>query len=110
MVLDISKADWKLFRERLPEWQEAFMEKLNREYIDILSQDRNASDNFWELEKRIRDDKRKTGVLARDVKRSNMDYLLRDLVLEGAIGLDDLDGFSDEVRERIRMLTKISRD
>ena len=24
----ISKSDWKLFREKLPEWQEKYMEKL----------------------------------------------------------------------------------
>ena len=28
-MMDISKADWKLFREKLPGWQEAYMEKLH---------------------------------------------------------------------------------
>ena len=103
-----TEKDWKLFRSRLPEWQEAFMEKLNQEYIAILSQDRCASDNFWELEKRIRDDRRKTGVVARDVKRSNMDFLLRDLIMEGAISIQDLDGFSEDLIEKMRMMTSSS--
>lgn len=41
------KKDWRLFRERLPKWQEDHMAKLNEEYIGILSRkDRNASENF----------------------------------------------------------------
>ena len=98
---EFNEKDWKLFRKKLPDWQEAFMAELNKEYIRILSQDKNASDNFWELEKRIKDDKRKTGVLARDVSRSNMFSLMMDLVREGAISAEDLDGFSEELRERI---------
>ena len=39
MMLDISKADWKLFRERISGWQEAYMERLTREYIELLSSD-----------------------------------------------------------------------
>ena len=27
-MVEISKADWKLFRERVPEWQEHYMEQL----------------------------------------------------------------------------------
>jgi hypothetical protein len=36
-MIEISKSDWKLFRERLPEWQEHYMERLTKEYIELLS-------------------------------------------------------------------------
>ena len=49
---DVSKKDWKLFQEKLPDWQEAYMEKLLKEYIKLLQKKSNASDRFWELEKR----------------------------------------------------------
>ena len=29
--MDISKKDWKLFREKLPDWQENYMDKLNKQ-------------------------------------------------------------------------------
>ena len=29
---DISKSDWILFREKIPGWQERYMEKLVKEY------------------------------------------------------------------------------
>ena len=56
-MVEISKADWKLFRERVPEWQEHYMEQLAKKYIEMLSSPGNASDHFWELEKRIKNGK-----------------------------------------------------
>lgn len=49
--MEVSKADWKLFRVKLPDWQEAYMNRLNREYIAILSGEGNPSDRFWALGK-----------------------------------------------------------
>ena len=66
------------------------MERLVKEYIELLSGDGQASDKFWKLDKRIKQDKRRTGVLARDVKLSNMFQLIIDLIYEEAISEDDL--------------------
>ena len=46
--MDISKADWKLYRERVPDWQEHYMEKLTEEYVKLLTSPGHASDHFWE--------------------------------------------------------------
>jgi len=40
--MDISKSDWKLFREKLPGWQEAYMERLNNEYVALLTSNEKA--------------------------------------------------------------------
>ena len=34
-----SEKDWKLFRKKISGWQEAYMEKLNREYIALLNEE-----------------------------------------------------------------------
>lgn len=47
-MVEISKADWKLFRERVPEWQEHYMEQLTKKYIEMLSSPGNASDHFFQ--------------------------------------------------------------
>ncbi len=57
-----SEKDWKLFRNKISDWKEAYMEKLNKEYVALLSGKGNASDKFWKLEKRIREDKKDCGV------------------------------------------------
>ena len=99
--LGFTEADWKLFRKRLPEWQERYMEGLVEEYKAFLSSEVPASTKFWELEKRLKKDKRKTGVLAEGISRSNMTFLMMDLINEGAIAEDDFDGFSDDYRDQL---------
>ncbi len=36
-----TKKDWSLFREKIADWQETYMDKLNKEYIELLSGERN---------------------------------------------------------------------
>ena len=93
--------DWKLFRKKLPLWQEAYMDKLNQEYSRILLGEGPASDKFWELEKRIREDKRSIGVVA-DMRRSQLYSNLLSLLVNEIIREDDLDGFSEELAETIK--------
>ena len=103
--MEISKKDWSLFREKLPLWQEAFMGKLNQEYIAIMSKEGNPSDSFWELEKRIKQDVRRPGVRM-ELRKQQLPYSLSALVNDGAITLDDLDGFSDELKDMVKYLVK----
>ena len=53
--MEISKSDWKLYRERVGDWQEHYMDKLRKQYIKLLNSPGNSSDHFWELEKRIKE-------------------------------------------------------
>ncbi|NBJ91990.1 multidrug transporter [bacterium 1xD42-62] len=96
-----SERDWKLFRSKIPGWQEAYMDRLNKEYIELLSAEGNASDKFWTLEKRIREDKKDCGVQC-EMSRSNQFYIMMSLLNEGAISLEDLDDFSDELKDTMK--------
>ncbi len=105
----VKEADWKLFRSRLPIWQEAYMERLNREYIALLSGVGSASEKFWELERRIHEDKRRGGVVMR-MSRSNMELNLLSLLSDGVISTAELDGFSEELREKLALVLRDHRD
>lgn len=98
-----SEKDWKLFRSKISGWQEAYMEKLNQEYIELLLGGGNASDRFWALEKRIRENKKDCGVQCR-MSRANLLFILVSLLNEGAITFDDLEGFSDDLKDTMRHL------
>ena len=102
----VTKSDWKLFRERLPGWQEQFMGNLVNEYSQMLN-DKSipASEKFWQLENRIKKDKRLTGVIC-EMRKSEVVWNLISLYREGAITLDDLDGFSDKLVERVRIAVR----
>ena len=48
-----AKKDWSLFREKIADWQEAYMDKLNKEYIELLNGEGKPSEKFWALDERI---------------------------------------------------------
>lgn len=101
--MDISKKDWDLFKKLLPEWQEAYMERLIKEYILLLNEEKLASDKFWEFEKRINKDKRGPGVIIQYRKTDVMMILLK-LINDSVITFDDLDGFSDNVKGSLKFI------
>ena len=105
MIPQINESDWKLFRQRMPAWQERHMESLVREYAVLLSGSGKASDKFWALEKRIREDQQHVGVVAQ-MSRSKMYTNLFALLQDGVITLNDLDGFSDDLRERFAFVIR----
>ena len=97
-----TKKDWALFREKIADWQEAYMNKLNKEYIELLSGEGRPSEKFWTLEERIRNDKKDTGVQLK-MSRSNCIPNIISLLNEEVITMEDLDEFSDELKETILM-------
>ena len=92
-----TEKDWKLFRRKIADWQESYMNRLNREYIAILSEDASPSDKFWKLDKRIKEDKKNAGVQLR-MSRTNLIYNIISLLNEGAISFGDLEDFSDGLK------------
>lgn len=77
------------------------MDRLNKEYIELLSEDADPSEKFWKMDKRIKEDKKKAGVQLK-MSRSNLIYNIFSLLKEGAIGYEALDEFSDELKESLQ--------
>ncbi|MDQ0359826.1 multidrug transporter [Breznakia pachnodae] len=100
---EVNEKDWKLFRSKVSIWQENYIDRLNKEYIELLSEDENPSEKFWKLERRISKDKRNKGVIL-DMKRSSLMMNLVSLIREEAIDLDDLDEFSDGLKESVNTI------
>ena len=101
--MDVSKKDWALYRERLPEWQERYMERLIAQYKTIVDSKAPASDKFWELDKRIRTDKKKPGVVV-EMSKQEMIYQIVELLHDKAITLSDLDGFSEDLISTVQFM------
>ncbi len=101
--MEVSKSDWKIFRERIGNWQEAYMERLVKEYMDLLESKANASDKFWKLEGRIKKDKKHPGVML-ELSKGNMIFDIVALINSGVITTADLEGFSDELKESVNFL------
>ena len=101
--MEVSKSDWKLFRACIGDWQEAYMERLVKEYMDLLVGEANASDKFWKLEERIKIDKKHPGVIL-ELSKGNMIFDIVALINSGVITTADLVDFSDELKESVNLL------
>lgn len=99
------ESDWKLFRKKLPVWQEAYMEKLCKEYLEILKKDEDASNKFWNLRKQILKDADKVGVKC-EMSRSLLVINLVNLLKEKAITPEDLKEFSKELKSTVLNLSR----
>ena len=95
---NVAESDWRLFKELLPKWQESYMEKLIGQYVEILNGTGEASKKFWALEERINRDKLCSGVIVNDFRRSTMRYEIANLLVDNVITLDDLNGFSEDIK------------
>lgn len=100
--MSYKESDWKIFRKLIPVWQERYITKLNKEYIGILIQDKNASTIFWELNDRIKKDRNSPGVII-EMSRSLLVENLISLIKHNVITLDELNDFSEETKESIQM-------
>ena len=98
---EFHESDWKLFSKKIIDWQESHMERLNKEYIALLSEDKDASEKFWTLHDRILEDKKSAGVQAQR-SRSNMDFIIMELLCDKIITLDDLADFSEDLQEKMK--------
>lgn len=82
--MEILKKEWKLFREKLAVWQENYIALLNKECIALLSsEDKKASEKFWELEKQIKKDKKHPRVIM-EMSKSEAIWNIRNIAKEKA--------------------------
>lgn len=103
VYIEVSKSDWKLFRARIGDWQEVHRERLVKEYMDLLDGEENASDKFWNLEERIKNDKKHPGVML-ELSKGNMIFDIVALINSGVITTADLADFSDGLKESVDFL------
>ena len=102
-MVEISKSDWKLYRERVSDWQEHYMERLTKEYIKLLSAPGNASDHFWELEERIKKDKKHPGVMI-ELRKSDALWDIAMFVSKKVITMNNLEGFSEDLIDAVKLI------
>ncbi len=106
-MYQVKEKDWKLFRKKLPVWQEVYMERLIKEYAELLNGDDAASEKYWALDKRIRANRKSLGVHVDGVTRSKLQNILTGLIIENVISEDDLYDFSEELRESTHLWMQI---
>lgn len=76
---------------------------LTKSMSTLLTSPGNASDHFWELEKRIKQDKKHPGVLI-ELRKSTAIWDIAYFVRDKIITLDDLEGFSEDLIDAVKLI------
>ena len=85
------------------------MEGLVKEYANFLNDDiKPASDKFWELEKRIKEDKHQPGVIM-EMRKSEAIWDIVRLTRLKVIIYDDLSEFSGDLQQEVKSILEMSR-
>ena len=79
------------------------MERLVEKYIKFLSSDKAASEKFWELEKKIRKDKKNPGVLI-ELRKSDVPWDLAALIKTKVIKFEDIGEFSEDLQDAVKLI------
>ena len=100
--------DWSHYRSILPGLRERYLGERNRELVAMLARDSHSpTENFWAAFERMQE----VGNILRDClddhRRSRMMNNLLLMYHHRMIADDDLNGFREEVREKIRSLSDI---
>ena len=107
--LDISKKDSELFEKDYQAGRKIIWKGLVKEYANFLNDDKKpASEKFWELEKRIKEDKRHPGVVM-ELKKSEVIWDIVRLIRLKVITYNDLSDFSDELQNEVKRILEMSR-
>ena len=78
-------------------------------YANFLNDDtKHASEKFWELEKRIKEDKHHPGVIM-EMSKSEAIWDIVRLIRLKVITYDDLSEFSDELQQEVKRILEMSR-
>lgn len=99
---NFTENDWKIYKSKLPIWQEKYISNLLKKYNEIIGDCSDPSERFWHLENEINKDKNYPGVTV-ERKRSNMIPTLVTFLRDGIVEISDIDDFSEELKETVKI-------
>ena len=77
------------------------MQRLCHEYASLLTSEKAGRKAFWELNERIKQDKKSPGVQV-ELRKASMLWDIVTMLRDGVIDMEDLAGFSDELIENVK--------
>ena len=102
MYDDPKESDWKTFRKIVPELRERYLRQRNPELIKILEDDDlTPTEAFWTVEERIEKEAKILRKCLDGHSRSKMVRFMRTMYAHQMLTKEDLEPFSEEVRECI---------
>lgn len=106
---DLLESDWKVYSRLIPVWRDRYLQSKNNEFITILSQDdKTPTEKFWETKGRFDDEVK---ILDQCLGHHSRSRMWMSILLMRRFGLildEDLDQFSESLRQDVRVCAKVA--
>lgn len=101
--MDTSTSDWRVFRRRVPEWRERYLRLRNEELVGLLRDEAlTPTERFWRAKDQMDEEARVLRACLDGHSKRKMMWYVSLMYDHGMLGDDDLDEFSEELREAVR--------
>jgi hypothetical protein len=98
----LRKSDWKIFRKRVPEWRERYLQRKNKEIIGVLAdKNKTPTEQFWDAKEKMEEEAKILVDCLDGHSRSKMNWYLLLMYRPGLINNDDLEELSKELQEQV---------
>lgn len=105
MTNGVKESDWKVFRKRVPELRERYLRVRNAELAALVADEAlTPTERFWNLEERAREIAKILRECLDGYSRSKMVLSMILMRRHGMLSDEDLEQFSDELREHLRSI------
>ena len=103
------ESDWKAFRKMVPELRERYLAEKNKEIAAIfMDEGRTPTQRFWDARERIEKERKILESCLDGHSRSRMKGYMYLMYRHGMLRDLDLENFSDDLRNDIKRLNRLS--
>ena len=103
--MDIKESDWKVFRKLRELALERYCQRVLKDVRQLVDKDSGSyHERYLKLWKLLRNRDKTLGLCFDDPRRSQAFIQLTNIVEQDLLTEDELDQFSDETRERIKVI------
>jgi hypothetical protein len=106
--MDIKESDWKVFRKVRELALERYCQRVIKEVRQVIDNDRNSyHERYLELWKLLNHRDKTLGIAFDDPRRSQALIQIANIEAENLLTEDELNQFSDELREQIEEIRRL---
>ncbi len=102
------ESDWKLFRKMVPDLRERYLKEKNRDLLVLLTDpEKSPTEQFWNTAEKIEKEEKILVMCLDGHSRSKMFEFMLRMIQHKLMKESDLEGFSDELKERLKRVLEI---
>ena len=98
-----TKADWKLFQQRLPEYRERYLQQRTQDFVRMLQDpSKTGTERFWDTHHAIEEEAKELRQMLDGYRKKDMEMRLAWLIRAGVAQHSDLSEYSEALQSDVK--------